>query len=291
MNHICPADHPHATAGTCYHQHRCRCTPCRTTEADTQTRRRKLLAYGRWAPFVDATVTRNHVRVCSAAGIGHRRLAELSGVTLSHIRAIAAGRTRRVRPHTAASIRRITPDDRSYAAGARVLSRGVQRRLQALYAVGWSPSAVGVHMGMAGVNVSRVLRCDQVTVRTRDRYTAVYDRLWCVPPTNSPASQERMRTRALLEGWVPPLGWDDIDTDETPADAVDLVVIDDVAVDLATRGHQVTLTVEERHVAVRQLHAAGYHDSDIARMLRVSVRTIERDRAHLELPGLLRLAS
>lgn len=50
IGHVCPPDHKHSAAGTCYNQHGCRCHDCTTTRAAAQRARRREKAYGRYQP-------------------------------------------------------------------------------------------------------------------------------------------------------------------------------------------------------------------------------------------------
>ena len=95
---VCPPEHKHGAALTCYHSHRCRCHECDTAAHQYQTRVRRLIAYGRWQPLVPATRARNHVRILSAAGIGHRRVAALATLSSGHVVDIGSGVTMRVSP-------------------------------------------------------------------------------------------------------------------------------------------------------------------------------------------------
>ena len=97
----------------------------------------------------------------------------------------------------------------------------------------------------------------------------------------------RTKAHAEREGWVPPMGWDDIDTDADREVLEPDTEIDVVVVELATRGERPgLLTVEERHQVVRVLHSRQHFDSVIAAACGVSTKTIERDRELLGLPGI-----
>lgn len=286
--HVCPPEHRHAAASTCYHHHKCRCTPCEDRVRTRQADRRKQQAYGRWTGMVPATIARNHIRVLSAAGIGARRVAALAGVTPSHVADIRSGVTRHISPHLERRIRAIPVDESVFALGQLVPAVGVVRRLQALGRCGWSFAALESELGMQRDNVRRMACAARVTVRTRRAVEELYERLWDVPPPQADKWERRAvtatRRRAEAAGWLPPMAWDDIDTDPEPP-AGEEVVVDEIAVALAVEGRRVTLTREERLLAIAQLHAAGHSDSLIAHMLVVSVKTTVRDRNHLGLPA------
>ncbi|WP_295792045.1 hypothetical protein [uncultured Microbacterium sp.] len=293
----CPASHAHGTASTCYLRHRCRCSDCRAGQAQRQAKRRKQIAYGTYtAGRVDAAPVRAHLEQLRAAGMGIRRIAETHGIPTATLSNIVWGskdrygvhrRTARIGTSLAARIMAIRPRLEVIADGAIVDGRGTRRRLQALACMGWSGAELSRRLGIAEYRMNRISHADRVLAGTARTVAALYAQLWDQRPTASNAYGRDMiaRTvqRARTAGWVPPLGWDDIDEDEAPADAGAPIDIDVIAVELAVNGQHVTLTTAERHEAVRQLHARGYYDREIARMLLVNERTILRDRHDLDL--------
>lgn len=286
--YVCPDDHKHDATLTCYHHHRCRCDACTARAIAYQARTRRLVAYGRWQPLVPATRARNHIRVLSAFGVGHRRVATLAGIASTHVADISSGLTRRVSPAVEARVLAIAVDASSFAKGQLIPATGVRRRLQALMRIGWSPAVLAPRLGMSRTNVSRLLLQGNVTVRTHEQFAALYEQLWNVtPPAGDRWAQRTIdatRKRAALAGWPPPLAWDDIDADPEPQTGEDAPV-DEIAVELAVHGNRIELTRDERRLAVRQLHAAGHGDGLIAHMLLVSDKTIIRDREYLCLPA------
>src|SRR3954468_24806195 len=114
------ARHRHGTRAA-YVQDRCRCTDCtaaNTAASRTATRER---IYGRWHPYVDAAPVREHIAALRTAGIGVERIAQLAGLSVSHVRQLADhGRsdsrtTQRVRPSTATRVLGIAIDNASRA--------------------------------------------------------------------------------------------------------------------------------------------------------------------------------
>ena len=287
--HVCPPDHKHGGSLTCYHAHRCRCDECETAALSYQARMRRLVAYGQWQPLVPATRARNHIRVLSAAGIGHRRVAALASVSAGYVVDIGSGVTKRVAPDVERRIVAIAPDSSSFAAGQLIPAIGVTRRLQALVRVGWSPASIGRVIGMERTNVSRMLTATRVTVRTHETIAEAYEELWNAAPPDGDVWERRTaaasRRRAAAAGWIAPLGWDDIDTDPAPPVIDEPDGIDVVAVELAVQGARVALTTDERRDAVRQMHARGHGDRLIAHILDVSEKTVWNDRGKLGLPA------
>ena len=94
------------------------------------------------------------------------------------------------------------------------------------------------------------------------------------------------RRLAERHGWLPPLAWDDPDTDpEPPAVDRDLELVDDIAVALALQGDGPRLTPAERRICVRTLWARRYSDNLIAATIRCDAKTVGRIREELELPA------
>lgn len=173
---------------------------------------------------------------------------------------------------------------------APIDGRGVRRCLQALVCLGWSMPAIADRLELDRALVLRWLTIERVEPKTLERVEAVYAELsMTLPPTDTPGqkySVQRLKKLGESRGWVPPLAWDDIDTDFGPRLSVvpDTEVIDELAVEFAIAGHRVTLTRNERHLAVTALHARRFNDQEISEMLRVADKTILRDREYLNLP-------
>lgn len=98
---------------------------------------------------------------------------------------------------------------------------GTKRRIQALIALGWTLHEVSTDAGGYTKNWSHLLlKQDMVTSTTAAKVAATYERLSMSVPAGP--YRERTRKRAARNGWLPPLAWDDIDTDpESPVVPVD----------------------------------------------------------------------
>lgn len=291
------ARHQHGTRAA-YVKDRCRCTDC--TAANTAVSRAvtRKRTYGRWNPYVDASPVREHIAALRAAGIGVERIAQLAGLSVSHIRQLAErGRgdfpgTQRVRPRTAARVLGIALDDASRAPRSRVEATGTRRRLQALIATGWAPELLAFELGRRPKSLHRSMTGGSVTARTAHEVANLYERLWNTGPPRSTdeqrAAADAARTHAAVQGWLPPLAWDDIDTDPAPpaapADDPRRDDIDQIAVERALAGDHIyydDLTPLEQQEVVRRLSARGSSIRDIAAQLGTTKRTVSRRRASL----------
>ena len=289
------ARHRHGTRAA-YVKDRCRCPDCtaaNTTASRIATRER---IYGRWHPYVDAGPVREHIAALRGAGIGVERIAQLAGLSVSHIRQLAEhGRadspgTQRVRPSTAIRVLGIGIGDASRAPRSRVDATGTRRRLQALIAIGWPAELLADQLGRRPNSLSRSMTAASVTARTAQDVATLYERLWNSRPPRMTSAQrataDAAQAHAAARGWLPPLAWDDIDTDPTPplatAGAPQRNDIDQIAVDRALAGDHITyhdLTTVEQQEVVRRLTARGSSIRDIAAQLGTTKRTVSRRRA------------
>ena len=69
----------------------CRCAECSAANRAAGNQRSRAILYGRWQPYVDAEPVREHLRALAAAGIGHRRVGELAGVSSGSLSKILYG--------------------------------------------------------------------------------------------------------------------------------------------------------------------------------------------------------
>lgn len=211
--------------------HGCGCSACRKCENDYMTRRTRLMAYGRWQPFVDADPVRAHVRMLMSYGIGWQRVAALAGVSSGCVSRILysdgsrnRGPSKRVRVATADKLLAVRPSFEHLASSTRVDGTGTRRRLRALVAVGWPQLEIGAQLGIDRRACWHLLHRDQVEAATVRAVRDLYDRLWNVAPATAgipPLSIARALAVAARHRWAPPGAWDD-DTIDSPAATPDL---------------------------------------------------------------------
>lgn len=131
----------------------------------------------------------------------------------------------------------------------------------------------------------------RVTAATARQIRDLYDRLAPLSPplasTAQRAASDAARSHARTHGWLPPLGWDDIDTDPDtgPQHHDELVVdpedVDEIAIERAVAGDGIRLThltPAEQTEVVRRLTARGASIRDIATQLGTTTRTVSRRR-------------
>jgi hypothetical protein len=289
------ARHRHGTRAA-YVKDRCHCPDCTAANTAASRTAARERIYGRWQPYVDASPVRAHIADLRAAGIGVERIAHLAGLSVSHIRQLAdhsrgdTRETRRVRPDTATRILDIGMNDASRAPHSRVDATGTRRRLQALIAIGWPGELLAVQLGRRASSLHRSMTGKSVTAGTAHDVATLYERLWNTRPPRGTGEQraaaDAARAYAAAQGWLPPLAWDDIDSDPTPpatiADASQPSDMDEIAVERALAGDHITyddLTPVEQQEVIRRLSARGTSIRDIAARLGTTKRTVSRRRA------------
>jgi hypothetical protein len=263
---------------------RCRCFICTEAGRVYEARRRRLIAYGRWDPFVDAEPAQQHIAALRAAGVGTRRIAELASLTPACIGMIVWGagghRRTKIRPGTATAILAIPLHESALAGNALVDGTGTRRRLQALHRSGWSMSELGEQLGCTRANIGYLIHSTRpVQVATRRTINELYEHLSGKQPEPCPAAT-RARNYATKQGWAPPLAWDDDTIDDPSAQPnygdphADLV--DEVLVARVLDGHPASLSPANRVAAVRLGRRRRLKLSAIGRRLRVSGTTIQQ---------------
>jgi hypothetical protein len=296
---VCPDGHRHGSSGVCYVHHKCRCEDCRTSHSRRNLRRKRLQAYGQYDNgLVDIEPVREHLLMLGEFGMGYKRVAAVAGVGVTITRNIIWGRQdpgprkgemlKHVKRETADAILGVRPEVDHLTDGARIPSRSTHRRLQALVARGWSQSKLASRLGMLRSNFGQMMQRPHVSVRLHRATVELYDELWDITPPKDEWRDRIAYSRSIKYAserrWLPPLAWDDIDTDEEPPVVeAESGEIDQVAVDLACAGEGVRLSVAERRAAVTILNGRGHSDSVIAERLRIADRTVLRIRQELGL--------
>jgi len=205
----------------------CRCGRCTNANRAEAAHRSRMIAYGRWQPYVDAGPAREHVRTLAGAGIGWKRAAGLAGVSTGSMSKLVYGGpgnrppARRIRPETAARILAVRAAPEALGGAALVDATGTRRRLQALVACGYSKSRLAERLGMLPGNFAQVMTRGQVQAGTERAVRALYDGLWDVPPGESGhrerISVSRAGRYARERGWAVPMAWDDEALDDPAA--------------------------------------------------------------------------
>jgi rubredoxin len=188
------AGHRHGTRAA-YVKDRCRCPDCTAANTAASRAATRERIYGRWHPYVDAGPVREHIAVLRTAGIGVERIAQLAGLSVSHVRQLAElGRdgpptTQRVRPSTAVRVLSIDIDDASRAPHSRVDATGTRRRLQALMATGWTVEHLAAELGRWPNTLQRSMTNASATARTAHEVASLYEQLFNATPRRATSEQ------------------------------------------------------------------------------------------------------
>lgn len=205
----------------------CRCPRCTEAQRRYNSRRERLILYGRWEYMVDAEPVRRQVHRLRAAGLGWKRVASLAGVSISTVSKLlygsptrGMGPTKRVRPATAAAILAVHADLDTLADKACTDAAGTRRRIQALARLGWSLGEQARRVGWTHQNYAALQTRTQVIARTARLVRGLYEDLSMTPAPDGPGV-ERARREAARKGYLPPLAWDDdlIDLPDAELDA------------------------------------------------------------------------
>lgn len=209
--------HRHGT-GTAYRLDRCRCRPCTSAVVEASGRRRRMVAYGQWEPFVDAEPVRRHVRsLIDEHGVSILTIADRAGVAeqvirrLLYVIAPRTSRSHRLRAANAAALLGVTGGNvRSTFAPAC----GTERRLRALVANGWSQTDLARRLDLSSQRVHNLVMGGRTKVRRNlhDQVAALYDELW-----NTPGGSAHSERIAARHGWALPIEWDDDRIDDPKA--------------------------------------------------------------------------
>ena len=190
-----------------------------TLNREYRAHRNRMIAYGRWEPYVNAEPVRQHVAWLVSQGVPLRRLEPV----YPSVRVLMYGRPSQGKPplaklraDTAARVFAIQPTLEWLGPHARVPADAYRRRLQGLNALGWPRTHVASEMGAAPSALLGVMTADTVTADMARRIVAVYDRLSMVRPEGRIA--DMTRRWAADQGCLPPLAWDDDLLDLTDAE-------------------------------------------------------------------------
>lgn len=221
---------------------------------------------------VDAAPVRRHVQALLDGGMSIAQIEALSGVNRTAIRVLLGAfpnrkQSTQVRELTASRLLR-TRLDRGATVDGLVPAIGTRRRLQALYALGYTQRDLAERLGCAeGSRGIQIGRHDLVRAERALEVAALYDEL---SGTLGPSS--RTREYARNRGWLPPAWWDDETIDDPLAEPEGArtyiyggrVLLDDVTL--------------PRSVRVEQMTKLGLSAAEIADRIGTPERYVLRDR-------------
>lgn len=129
-------------------------------------RKKMRVIYGIAEPspaYIDASEARKHLLWLSSVGVGKRRVAEVTGISLTSIWKIRSERLTKCRKST---VDKILAVGRSKAADhAYVDAKATWRRIDDLLAHGWTKTAIARALGSKAKVPALQLSCSQVTAK------------------------------------------------------------------------------------------------------------------------------
>lgn len=219
----CPhtPQHRHGT-DTAYRRDGCRCRECAYARARSESsRRRRLRTEG--PQIIDADPVREHIAtLLQEPGVTLKAIATVARVSPSVVDDFSPSAVKR--GHTPGIHRRVSRAILSTSvgevlavpvtSGARVDGLGTQRRVRALYAVGWSYDQIGAVAGISARTVSRIARTPEKRTQARvaQAVKSAFDRMSGFGPStfDTPDAEREARRRretGARLGWAPPAAW------------------------------------------------------------------------------------
>jgi hypothetical protein len=262
----------------------CRCYICAFAVSEYERRRQKAIAAGTWQPYVDAAPVRAHLKMLSAAGIGHKTAARAAGVPTSTVQQVLYGRgadrptpSAQLRGATAAKILALRPTLELAAPAAVIDGTGTRRRIQGMCVRGWSLTYQAGQVGRTVANYAPLVAAPRVLARTARAVADLHERIALTDP---PSGYSATRTRRWASGqhWLPPLVWDEDDIDDPravpcvlpPVDGSDRDV-DEHALTVAYLYRDHTIDSQIKRELVLRMTVAGYDRHEIAAVARTTV--------------------
>lgn len=286
---LCPPDHKHGQTPTCYRGHKCGCDECRQANTDRCYARKKLIAYGRpTSTLTSPAPARERIRELLRNGWGTKAIAQAAGVHPTTVQLLVgrkgSQRAQTIRSETAEKILAVTIDTAAPVPTALVNAQGAVRRIRALGTLGWSQVEIGRRTGIHPVTIHEIPHRKRISAAHHQRIAAVYELLWNVSaatdPTVDPRAAAFTVAHARRAGYLPPMAWDDIDTDPWPPTAHHSpYLVDEIAVEQAIRGERVDLHPQEIAEVVRRGTRANLSAAEIAERVDRTQRTVTRMRS------------
>src|SRR3954470_16277274 len=203
------------------------------------------------------------MRSCSCAGRLRSRSCS-SGVSLARSRSLCSRASRAI---FSCSAMKVSSTFTARSGSTMSNSRAWVRKGTRLHRTGGIPVPPSIpgrfNLGRRPSGVQRSMIAGSLAARPADNVASLYQRLWNARPPRATGEQRvaaDAQAHAAAQGWLPPLAWDDIDTDPTPSELTSGLPrwndIDEIAVERALVGDYISygdLTPVEQHEVVRRL--------------------------------------
>lgn len=177
--------------------------------------RQRAYRRGDWtSDLVDARPAQRHLQRLIAQGYPRYRLARMADLTYSTLCKVAAGERKQIETRTAQRILRIDPTKASAPGLCRMPAVGARRRIESLYAFGYTMNSLSQMSGVCKASISKIVRGDQdwISLENDRRIREVYRKLEMTPGTDN-----RARIDGARRGYVVPMLWDEEAIDDPKA--------------------------------------------------------------------------
>lgn len=283
----------------------------RAAKAASARRRRRLIAYGKWDPFLPAEPVRAHVQAVLETGMPLTAFAKNLGRTPGALRHLMYGtrgqRGEKVTRELGEMLLGYWPALSDFPDSASVDSLGTRRRVEALAVVGWPKAALAERLGRPERAFAASCQSARVSAGMAKAVARLYDELWNQRPEDHGVHSwvaDRCRRAAVRDGVAGPLAWDDERIDDPRAvpqveadEDLGEEFVDEAAVRryLNTPGAQVTDA--ERLAAIVEAARRGlsYVDVDALHNLEkgatqkwIDARRVQAKRDGVDFPVLVR---
>jgi hypothetical protein len=188
-------------------------------------KRRRLVGYGQWEPFVSSEPVRAHLRALQEAGMPVSGVVRALGMSRDALRYVmwgcgGYGPSETIRKETADAVLGYWPSLEDFPDAARIDPTGTRRRVQALAVLGWTSTAIAADLGRREASFNNALMAPKVAARFARAVAAFYDTHWNLRPEEHGVAgwvAQRARNRAQRLGWAPVGAWDDDTIDDPTA--------------------------------------------------------------------------
>lgn len=189
----------------------------RAAKARWAARRRRLIGYGQWDPFMPAEPVRAHLRALAAIGMPRSGVERALGLQPQALRHVASGTYgygpgEKVVRETGEAVLGFWPRLEDFPDSAAVDPTGTRRRVEALAVVGWSRAMLAERAGRSYCSFKNSLNRGRVSVPLAKTVVRLYDELWDQRPEDHGVREwiaDRVRREAKSAGLYGPLAWDD----------------------------------------------------------------------------------
>lgn len=159
---------------------------------------------------------------------------------------------------------------------------GTRRRIEALMCLGWSASYIAGRIGSRQEKISLFRTAERVKPSTAKKVAELYEETWGQRPAPRTMPERVAVTKTLAfakaRGFLPPLAWDDIDTDVAPPVPEESDAIDEMAIAAALDGLKPRLTPQERLEVIRILNREGWTDGEVGPHIGIHFKSVARIR-------------